>query len=93
MRYRPARAPEQPLELYGFESSPYTRLAREALCELELPYHLVNVGKGSAERPAFVERSGRMMVPWLSDPNTGVSMFESGDIVAYLNRTYAKTDD
>ena len=25
-----------------------------------------------------------MMVPWLADPNTGVEMFESAEIVAYL---------
>ncbi|MFM8410099.1 MAG: hypothetical protein ACKOCT_07460 [Alphaproteobacteria bacterium] len=36
-----------------------------------------------------MRRSGKMQVPWLSDPNTGVSMFESADIVAYLDRTYA----
>lgn len=89
MFYRPARAPEQPLLLYSFEASPYCRIAREALCELELPYLLVNVGKGSAERRAFRERSGRMMVPWLADPNTGREMFESADIVRYLRETYA----
>jgi len=89
VRYRPARRPEQPLTLYSFEASPYCRIAREALCELELPYLLVNVGKGSAERRAFRERSGRMMVPWLSDPNTGREMFESADIVRYLRETYA----
>lgn len=89
VRYRPARAPEQPLLLYSFEASPYCRIALEALCELELPYLLVNVGKGSQERPAFRERSGRMMVPWLSDPNTGRELFESADIVRYLRETYA----
>lgn len=88
-RYRAARKPEQLLELYSFDSSPYCRIAREALCELELPYRLINVGKGSARRKAFRERSGRMMVPWLSDPNTGVEMFESADIRNYLYETYA----
>ena len=88
-RYRPARMPEQPLTLYSMEASPYCRIAREALCELELPYLLVNVGKGSAERRAFRERAGRVMVPWLSDPNTGREMFESADIVRYLHETYA----
>jgi L-rhamnose isomerase len=34
-------------------------------------------------------RSGKMMVPYLADPNTGTEMFESVDIVAYLLRTYA----
>lgn len=88
VRYRPAHAPAQPLELYGFDASPYCRIAREALCELELPYLLVNVGKGSQERPAFRERSGRMMVPWLVDPNTGRELFESAAIVRYLQATY-----
>jgi glutathione S-transferase len=88
--YRKARAPERPLELWSFEASPFCRIAREALCSLELPYRLHNVAKGSASRAAFVERSGRMMVPFLVDPNTQVEMFESADIVAYLERTYAE---
>ncbi|MEQ9319148.1 MAG: glutathione S-transferase N-terminal domain-containing protein [Polyangiaceae bacterium] len=87
--YRPARRPEQPLELYSFEASPFCRLAREALCELELPYLLHNVGKRSPNRRAFIERSGKMMVPYLVDPNTDTEMFESADIVRYLNETYA----
>ncbi|MFM7737154.1 MAG: glutathione S-transferase N-terminal domain-containing protein [Alphaproteobacteria bacterium] len=86
---RPSRAPREPLELWSFEASPYCRLVREALCSLELPYLLHNVAKGSPSREAFVRRSGKMQVPWLFDPNTGVSMFESADIVAYLDRTYA----
>jgi glutathione S-transferase len=86
---RKSRAPSQPLELWSFEGSAYSRLAREVLCELELPYILHNVAKGSPRRESFVARSGKMMVPYLVDPNTGRSMFESADIVAYLNETYA----
>jgi glutathione S-transferase len=87
-RVRPSRPPERPLELYSFEASPFSRIAREALCELELPYLLHNVGKGSAGRSAFVERSGKMMVPYLVDPNTGKAMHESADIRDYLHATY-----
>jgi glutathione S-transferase len=86
---RASRAPEKPLELYSFEPSPYCRIAREALCELELPYLLHNVAKGSPRREAFVARSGKMMVPYLVDPNTGKEMFESAEIVRYLEETYA----
>ncbi len=88
-RARPSKAPAEPLHLYGFEASPYCRIARETLCELELSYVVHNVAKRSPSRDAFVARSGKMQVPWLHDPNTGVSMFESADIVAYLNETYA----
>jgi glutathione S-transferase len=42
---KPSKAPEKLLELYSFEASPYARLVRETLCELEIPYILRNVGK------------------------------------------------
>ncbi len=89
LRARPSRAPEQPLELYSFEGSPYCRIVREVLCSLELPYLLHNVGKGSPKRDAFLARSGRLMVPYLIDPNTDTAMFESRDIARYLEQTYA----
>jgi len=86
--YRTSKPPQKPLELWSFEASPYCRLAREALCELEIPYVLHNVAKGSPSREAFVARSKKMMVPYLVDPNRDVAMFESADIVKYLNETY-----
>jgi glutathione S-transferase len=86
---RASTLPAQPLELYSFEASPYCRIVREALCVLELPYRLHNVAKGSDGRAALKARAGKAMVPCLVDPNTGVEMFESADIVAYLERTYA----
>ena len=88
-KHEPSRAPSIPLELWSFEASPFCRIVREALMRLELPYRLRNVAKGSPSRQAFIARSGRMMVPFLHDPNTGVDMFESADIVEYLRGTYA----
>jgi len=84
-----SKRPEKRLELWSFEASPFCRIVRERLCVLELPYVLHNVGKGSPARAAFVEMSGKMQVPYLMDPNTGEGLFESADIVAYLNRVYA----
>src|SRR5262249_6534049 len=86
---RPSRAPARPLELWSFEASPFCRLAREALCALEIPYVLHNVAKRGGRREAFVARSGKMMVPYLLDPNTEREMFESADIVKYLGDTYS----
>jgi Glutathione S-transferase, N-terminal domain len=45
LQAQPSRAPRKPLELYSFESSPYSRLVRERLSELELPWILRNFGK------------------------------------------------
>ena len=87
--YQSARSPERPLELFSFEASPFCRIVRETLCTLEIPYVLHNVAKGSPKRDAFVERSGRMMVPYLIDPNTDTALFESADIISHLESTYA----
>ena len=89
--YSPSRVPARPLELYSFEASPFSRIARETLTSLEIPYLLHNVGKGSPGRQAFVERSGKMMVPYLVDSNTGAAMFESAEISRYLIETYSET--
>jgi glutathione S-transferase len=84
-----SRQPEKLLELYSYEGSPFCRIAREALCELEIPYRLRNVPRGSPDRERFIEISGKMQVPYLIDPNTGVQMFESADIRRYLYDAYA----
>ncbi|MCG8313600.1 MAG: glutathione S-transferase N-terminal domain-containing protein [Pseudomonadales bacterium] len=88
-QHQASNAPDKLLELYSFEASPFCRIVREKLCELEIPYLLHNVGKGSPSRPAFIERSGKMMVPYLVDPNTDTEMFESADIIQYLEDTYS----
>jgi len=83
-------APEAPLVLYNFEASPYCRKVREALIELDLPCEVRNVAKRSARRPELVERGGKMQVPYLVDPNTDTAMYESDDIVRYLDSTYGR---
>lgn len=88
-RVTASKLPAEPLELASYEASPFCRIVRETLSSLEIPYVLRNVAKGSESRESFVKRSGKMMVPWLSDPNTGTEMFESRDIVAYLKKQYA----
>ena len=81
--------PEELLVLYSYEGSPFCRIAREALCELELPYRLHNVPRKSPDRGELVSQAGKMQVPYLHDPNTGARMFESADIRRYLYDSYA----
>jgi glutathione S-transferase len=79
----------KPLTLYNYEGNQFARLAREALCELELPYTLFNCGKGSPKRATLTEVAGEgASVPYLVDPNTGQNVGESEEIVAYLFKTY-----
>lgn len=103
--------PEQLLELYGFEASPFCRLVREKLSALELGYINHNVAReqiqdiglpglhlsigeyrpikgGKRERIMNEVMNGKLQFPYLVDPNTGVSMFESKGIIDYLDKTY-----
>lgn len=109
IKSKKARPAEHPMTLFSFESSPFCRPVREKLCELELPYLLVNLGKQqkadmgpakfrfsfkpyqplpNTKRDVFFKLHGNVQVPYLIDPNTGAELFESDEIVAYLNRTY-----
>jgi glutathione S-transferase len=86
-----AEKPEQLLELYDIENCPFCRLAREALTELDLDVIIYPCPKeGERYRPELVERGGKAQFPYLVDPNTGVEMYESLDIVAYLYETYGQ---
>ena len=88
-RHVEPRSALEPLSLWNMEGSPYCRKVRETLSELDLEYVARNVPKGSPKRAALVERGGKMQVPFLVDPNTGRAMYESDDIVAYLEAEYA----
>lgn len=106
---KPGKAPAKPLTLYSFEASPFARLVRETLCELELPFVLHNVGKAPGQlaewlppqmrhkrgyepetknRKKLAKVGGKVMIPYLVDPNTDASMYESADIQRYLRKTY-----
>uniref|UniRef100_A0A0D9W5E3 GST N-terminal domain-containing protein n=1 Tax=Leersia perrieri TaxID=77586 RepID=A0A0D9W5E3_9ORYZ len=83
--------PEDKLELFSFENNTFARIVREALCELEVPYILQNVGEGSSKTDLLQRISGSKQVPYLIDPNTG---FQSGDhkkILSYLFQQYSTT--
>ncbi|GMH30141.1 hypothetical protein Nepgr_031984 [Nepenthes gracilis] len=87
--YTPAKVPPKPLELWAYEPSPFCKVVREVLVELELPHILHSCARGSPKRQELFQRVGHFQVPYLEDPNTGVQMFESADIVDYLRATYS----
>jgi glutathione S-transferase len=43
----------------------------------------------SRNRKLLAERTGRVQLPYLVDPNTGTEMYESAAILRYLEETYA----
>lgn len=81
--------PERMLELYEFEACPYCRKVREVMSELDLAYLCRPTPKGGARnRDLVLEKGGKLMFPFLVDPNTDTSLYESEDIITYLVDTY-----
>ena len=85
---RPDNEDMIPLELWGYESSPFVRPVREKLGSLCLPHKMISCSRGSANRDKMMGRTGRFQVPYLVDPNTGTEMYEGPEIVEYLVQVY-----
>jgi glutathione S-transferase len=86
---RPDNEQMLPLELWGYEPSPFVRPVREKLCALCLKHTLIPTSRGSANRDKLIAKTGvQFQVPYLVDPNTGVELFESPDILDYLEEVY-----
>ncbi len=85
---RISRVCEQPLIFWGYEASPFCALVRKALNERAISYVFHPCARGSPRRSLLLNRTGIFQVPYLEDPNTGISLFESVDIISYLKKTY-----
>ncbi|CAA2972335.1 uncharacterized protein LOC111366255 [Olea europaea subsp. europaea] len=81
--------PEKPIEIYEFESCPFCRKVREIVAFLDLDVLFYPCPKnGPNFRPRAVQMGGKKQFPYMVDPNTGVSMYESDDIIKYLVQKY-----
>lgn len=79
----------KPITLYGWEGAPFYKPVRETLNNLGLSHIIINCANGSKRRSAVTSKSGGpFSVPFIVDPNTGVELFESKEIVRYLEATY-----
>ena len=88
-----AEKPAKLLQLYDIENCPYCRLVREALTELDIDAEIYPCPKnGQRFRPLVAEEGGKTQFPYLVDPNTGVAMYESLDIIEYLFETYGQRE-
>lgn len=85
---RPDNEKMKPLELWGYECSPFVRPVREKLGSLCLPHLMISCSRGSMNRDKMIAKTGRFQVPYLVDPNTGVEMYEGPEIVDYLESVY-----
>lgn len=92
------KRPKKLLQLYEYEGCPFCRRVREALTILDLDAEIFPTPRETFKeygyireyrfRPIVMKEGGRCQFPFLIDPNNGVKMYESSDIVKYLFKEY-----
>ena len=78
------------LELYQKESCPYCQKVRQRMTELDLDFISRNVSGGGSKKAGLLTKLGGMVqVPFLVDSDKDVAMYESDDIIKYLEENYS----
>ena len=84
------------ITLYRLQACPFCERVVRTLDDLGLDYRSRFVEPMHSERDVVKRLTGKRTVPAIVDEATGVTMSESANIVAYLERTYgsgAATDE
>ena len=84
------KASMQDIILYGHWGAPNPWKVATILEELALPYQLKLVEFADVKNPGFIKINPNGRLPAIIDPNTGMTLWESGAIVLYLVETYDK---
>ncbi|KAI9844861.1 MAG: glutathione S- transferase, nitrogen catabolite repression regulator [Thelocarpon superellum] len=56
--------------------------------ELSIPYEVKMISMAEVKQPAYESINPNGRVPAIQDPNTGITLWESGAIIEYLIETY-----
>lgn len=85
--------PQKPLELYSFETSPFSRLVRERLTELEIPYIIRQCGRDQLNDWLLTGMRKRLGIDYQPTQRNRKAMFEAMGRVAvpYLVDTNTNT--
>jgi len=79
----------KPIKLYG-KGGPNPPKVEIILNELGLPHEVIPVAWDDIKKPAYTAINPNGRVPAIQDPNTGLTLWESGAILEYLVTTYDK---
>lgn len=80
----------KPIALYSHATGPNPWKVVMALEELNIPYSLKMVDFPDMKKEPFESVNPNGRVPAIEDPNTGITLWESGAILEYLVETYDK---
>ncbi len=75
------------LTLYALDGCPYCETVHDALTEGGIEYETVWIEPLHSDRNEVRQVSGQRAVPVLVDPDRGVTMAESENILTYIDRS------
>lgn len=78
----------KPITLYGHHAGPNPKKVVMVLEELNIPYDVKLLEFPEMKQPAFEKINPNGRVPAIEDPNTGITLWESGAIIEYLVEKY-----
>ncbi len=76
------------LTLYFKPTCPFCQRVLGEAEDLGVKFDLKDISADPALANELIERGGKRMVPYLVDSDRNVGMYESGDIVTYLQEHY-----
>jgi len=80
----------QPIKLYSHGTGPNPWKVAILLEELKIPHETEFVDMSKMHEKPFTDVNVNGRVPAIHDPNTGLTLWESGAILEYLQETYDK---
>ncbi|OQO07242.1 hypothetical protein B0A48_07812 [Cryoendolithus antarcticus] len=82
----------KPIKLYSHAGGPNPWKVAIMLNELDTPYETELMDFTKLHQEPFESTNPNGRVPAIEDPNTGITLFESGAILEYLEETYDKSN-
>ncbi|KAI4718444.1 hypothetical protein E4T48_05291 [Aureobasidium sp. EXF-10727] len=82
------RAEIQPIKIYGHVAGPHPWKIVILLKELAIPYTIEFLSADEMKVAPYIDICPNGRVPTIYDANTGITLWESGTIVEYLEDTY-----
>src|ERR1700712_3125914 len=80
----------KPIKLYGFGRTANPTKVAIVLEELGLAWENSPVSLADVKKPEYTAINPNGRLPSIQDPNTGLTLWESGAILEYLIETYDK---
>jgi glutathione S-transferase len=77
----------KPIKVHG-KGGPNPPKVAIILMELGLPHELINMSFADVKKPEYVALNPNGRMPTIQDPNTNITLWESGAIIEYLIERY-----